>query len=176
MRSAASGTCSFNHCSDTESCVFQLKETCLILLLVLPVLQETSLSQLRRGMKHLGNELSERTGQLKQLIKNNFERCIRCALRVHTYLSWSTFLWFTLLHTQPYMDTRCSSFWLRVVMSPNPASKVADAPIPSPSSCKGTIDDIYLKLRKIQLDKQGGTVTLQRAVEQVWNDAMVWKC
>ena len=61
-------------------------------------------------------------------------------------------------------------------MSPNPASKVADAPIPSPSSCKGTIDDIYLKLRKIQLDKQGGTVTLQRAVEQVWNDAMVWKC
>lgn len=44
---------------------------------VLSVLQETSLSQLRRGMKHLGNELSERTGQLKQLIKSNFERCIR---------------------------------------------------------------------------------------------------
>ena len=41
------------------------------------------------------------------------------------------------------------------------------APIPFPSSCKGTIDDIYLKLRKIQLDKQGGTVTLQRAIEQV---------
>ena len=42
-----------------------------------------------------------------------------------------------------------------------------------PSSCKGTIDDIYLKLRKIQLDKQGGTVTLQRAVEQVRNGAMM---
>ena len=41
-----------------------------------------------------------------------------------------------------------------------------------PSSCKGTIDDIYLKLRKIQLDKQGGTVTLQRAVEQVWSESV----
>jgi hypothetical protein len=42
--------------------------------------------------------------------------------------------------------------------------------MPSPShcfSCKGTIDDIYLKLRKIQNDKQGGTATLQRAIEQV---------
>ena len=34
-------------------------------------------------------------------------------------------------------------------------------------SCKGTIDDIYIKLRKIQGDKQGGTATLQRAIEQV---------
>ena len=61
-------------------------------LLVLHVLQETSLSQLRRGMKHLGNELSERTGQLKQLIKNNFERCIRCSFRVHTCLTLSIFM------------------------------------------------------------------------------------
>ena len=34
-------------------------------------------------------------------------------------------------------------------------------------SCKGTIDDIKMKLNKIQVDRQGATATLQRAIEQV---------
>ncbi|GAX79929.1 hypothetical protein CEUSTIGMA_g7369.t1 [Chlamydomonas eustigma] len=75
---------------------------------------ESTLSQLRKGMRHLDNELSERTGQLKQLIKSNFERFI---------------------------------------------------------SCKGTIDDIYLKLKKVETDKTGGTLTLLRAIEQTQETA-----
>lgn len=39
--------------------------------------QDTSLKELRQGMKHLEAEVSERTGQHKELIKRNFERFIR---------------------------------------------------------------------------------------------------
>ena len=46
-----------------------------------PVPQDSDLSQLRKGMRHLSGELSERTGQLKQLIKSNFERFIRWTFR-----------------------------------------------------------------------------------------------
>ncbi len=34
--------------------------------------------QLEKGLRTLGRELSERTGQLKLLIRNNFERFINC--------------------------------------------------------------------------------------------------
>lgn len=74
-------------------------------------LQETSEAALRKGMRSLRKEQSERTGQLKQLIKDNFERFI---------------------------------------------------------SCKSTIDDIYLKLQKIEGDKRGvSTEMLHKAIVQV---------
>ncbi|GLI68087.1 hypothetical protein VaNZ11_012377 [Volvox africanus] len=39
---------------------------------------ESSMKQLEKGLRSLGRELSERTGQLKLLIRNNFERFINC--------------------------------------------------------------------------------------------------
>ncbi|GIL79740.1 hypothetical protein Vretimale_12383 [Volvox reticuliferus] len=39
---------------------------------------ESSMNQLEKGLRSLGRELSERTGQLKLLIRNNFERFINC--------------------------------------------------------------------------------------------------
>ncbi|KAG2501697.1 hypothetical protein HYH03_000199 [Edaphochlamys debaryana] len=39
---------------------------------------DSSLSQLEKGLKSLSRELSERTGQLKKLIRNNFDRFINC--------------------------------------------------------------------------------------------------
>ncbi len=40
-------------------------------------------------------------------------------------------------------------------------------PVVPARSCKGTIDDIYVKLKKVESDKAGGTATVQRAIEQV---------
>lgn len=40
--------------------------------------QESSTGQLEKGLRALSRELSERTGQLKQLIRNNFDRFINC--------------------------------------------------------------------------------------------------
>lgn len=40
--------------------------------------QDATLPQLEKGLRTLGRELSERTGQLKLLIRNNFERFINC--------------------------------------------------------------------------------------------------
>eukprot|EP00798_Chlamydomonas_sp_ICE-L_P009141 gene9141-16264_t len=72
----------------------------------------SSLVDLQKGMKTLGKELSERTGQLKQLIKGNFERFI---------------------------------------------------------SCKGTIDDIFQKLQKLEADRKGvSTEKLYGAIEQTF--------
>ncbi|GLC70774.1 hypothetical protein PLESTF_001031900 [Pleodorina starrii] len=39
---------------------------------------ESGMTQLDKGLRSLSRELSERTGQLKQLIRNNFERFINC--------------------------------------------------------------------------------------------------
>ncbi|GFR48883.1 hypothetical protein Agub_g10826, partial [Astrephomene gubernaculifera] len=39
---------------------------------------DTSMSQLEKGLRALSRELSERTGQLKLLIRNNFDRFISC--------------------------------------------------------------------------------------------------
>ena len=40
--------------------------------------QETSLADLQQGRDNLQRELKERTGQLKALVKENFDRFIRC--------------------------------------------------------------------------------------------------
>ena len=40
--------------------------------------QDTSLGELRAGLANLRLELSERTGQLKALVKENFDRFISC--------------------------------------------------------------------------------------------------
>ncbi|PNH08526.1 Exocyst complex component 2 [Tetrabaena socialis] len=40
--------------------------------------QESSMGQLEKGLRSLSRELSERTGQLKLLIRNNFDRFINC--------------------------------------------------------------------------------------------------
>ena len=40
--------------------------------------QATTLAQLLKGRQNLKNEVSERTGQLKALVKENFDRFISC--------------------------------------------------------------------------------------------------
>lgn len=41
-------------------------------------MQNTSLTDLVKGRSNLKNEVSERTGQLKALVKENFDRFISC--------------------------------------------------------------------------------------------------
>ena len=54
-----------------------------------PVAQETTLAELRQGRDNLQAELTERTGQLKALVKENFNHFISCKTTIddiHTRL------------------------------------------------------------------------------------------
>ncbi len=50
-------------------------------------MQDTSLVELRAGLANLRLELSERTGQLKALVKENFDRFISCKTCAWSYLN-----------------------------------------------------------------------------------------
>ena len=52
--------------------------------------QETTLEELKQGRANLAAELTERTGQLKALVKENFDHFISCKTTIddiHTRLS-----------------------------------------------------------------------------------------
>jgi hypothetical protein len=110
-------------------------------------------------------ELGESTGQLKQLVKQNFERFIRWVLGGRGEGPSQRSVQLTV-----QLCCGCVTVCLRCLPHPHTHFHLAACRwFPTHShSCKTTIDDIYTKLHRIESNQTGlSTEVLYRAIQEV---------